>query len=164
MASGAGGAEQQHQQHQQFPHRHGAAEEGESGGAAEIGSEIPTDPGSAERNESSAGVSDTQVEQDAGRLATLLSITYQRVFLLILVSVFFCLLSPFSVTFPLSSCSETRCSQLKEELSNQRAEFTCQLQSLRAEMERSEEERSREKLGMIDLNIVSHMNQPEFSL
>lgn len=152
MFSGAGGAEQQHKQ---FPCCHGGAEEGESGGAAEIGSEIPTDPGSAERKESSAGVSETQVEQEAGRLATLINYLSIR-FLLILVSALF-VLSPLFVTFPLFSCSETRCSQLTEELSNQKAEVTCQLQSLRAEMERSEEEKGREKLGMID------MNQPEFS-
>ncbi|XP_026206490.1 kinesin-like protein KIF20A [Anabas testudineus] len=41
--------------------------------------------------------------------------------------------------------SETRCSQLTEELCNQNTDFSHQLQSLRAEMARSEEERSREK-------------------
>lgn len=60
MVSGAGGSEQQQQQ---FPRCHRGAEEGESSGAAEVGSKIPTDPGSAERKESAGGVSDTQVDK-----------------------------------------------------------------------------------------------------
>lgn len=35
----------------------------------------------------------------------------------------------------MSSCSENRCVELREELANQKAEFSHQLQSLRAELE-----------------------------